>query len=267
MEMSRPIALFLLVLAASLPPTGGQPVPQASVSAEPGPRIQPPPPNYQFPDGRRYVFTVEWHLFTAGTATVVMEHDGANQKVTAIANSQGVVNTLYNVHDNFESHFDPHSFCSLQISKHSEEGPHKRETEIHFEYPRHVSILDEKNLKTGEIKHTENEIPSCVTDVITGFYYLASLPLQTASSYSFIVNDGGKTAEVNARVEGHEHIKVPAGSFQAIRVSGEAITGTLKGKGRIWVWFTDDASRLPVQMRAKLRWGTLLFRLSRVEQL
>jgi hypothetical protein len=59
---------------------------------------------------------------------------------------------------------------------------------------------------------------------------------------------------------------VPAGTFQTVRVKVEAISGALQGKGTIWVWFTDDVNRTPVQMRSKLGWGTLLFRLQTIEK-
>jgi hypothetical protein len=34
----------------------------------------------------------------------------------------------------------------------------------------------------------------------------------------------------------------------------------------VWVWYTDDAAHIPVQMRARLFWGTLTFRLNRIER-
>jgi hypothetical protein len=34
----------------------------------------------------------------------------------------------------------------------------------------------------------------------------------------------------------------------------------------VWVWYTDDAQRIPVQMRARMGWGTLTFRLARVDK-
>jgi hypothetical protein len=236
------------------------------VTIGPSAQILPPPANYRFPDGQAYVYTAEWHLFNAGTATVKLKSTGPEQKVTAIADSAGVANVLYGVHDRFEARFDPKTFCSLGLTKHTEEGPHKRDTQVTFDYPKRKSMLQEKNLKTGENKRVENDIPPCVTDVVTGFYYLASLPLQLGNSYTFPVNDGGKTAEVTARVEGKEKVKIPAGEFQTIRVAAEANSGTLKGRGRIWAWFTDDANHTPVQMRAKLSWGTLLFRLQRIDR-
>ena len=237
----------------------------ATVSAAPASQIIPPPPNYKFPSGQKYVYNVEWHLFTAGTATVRLDSEGQH-RVTATADSTGAVNALYKVHDHFDAQFDPHSFCSVSINKHTEEGPHKRETMVKFDYGLKKSVLEEKNLKTGEQKHEQTDIPGCVTDVITGFYYLASLPLGLGYQNSFPVNGGGKTTVAEAKVEAREQIKVPAGTYQALRVHVEAISGALQGKGSVTVWYSDDANRTPVQMRSKLGWGTLLFRLQRIDR-
>ena len=250
----------LLVVCAS----AQEPPPTASIGAAHA-QITPPPSNYPFPDGRGYVYVAEWHLITAGTGVVKMEAAGNERKVTATAESQGVVNVIFPVHDRFESRFDSRTFCSLSIFKHSEEGSHKRETSIHFDYPRKKSALDEKNLKTGETKHVENDLPGCATDVITGFYYLQSLPLQLGSTYEFPISDG-KTAIVRARVEKREQVRVPAGTFQTVQVTAEAINGPLQSKGKVWVWYSDDANHSPIQMRAKLGWGTLLFRLQTIEK-
>ena len=237
-----------------------------TVSAAPSSAIIPPSPNYRFPDGQTYVYNVEWHLFNAGTARVGLSADGAEQHVVATAVSAGVVNTLYKVNDHFEAFFDPRKFCSLRISKHSEEGSRAKQSELHFDYSQGKSVLDEKNLKTGEQKRVENDIPGCVTDVISGFYYLSSLPLQVGNINTFALNDGGKTTEVTAHVEAREQVKVPVGTFQTVRVKAEAISGGMKGKGTVWAWFTDDANHVPVQMRAKFGWGTLLFRLQQIEK-
>jgi len=254
--------LCCLILAAML--SAQQAPPTASIGPAPV-QIAPPRPNYPFPDGRSYVYSAEWHLITAGTAVVRMEAAGNERKVTASTESSGAVNVIFPVHDRFESRFDPRTFCSLSIFKHSEEGSHKRETSIHFDYARKRSTLDEKNLKTGETKHVENDLAGCATDVITGFYYLQSLPLQPGASYEFPVSDG-KTAIVHASVEKREQIRVPAGTFPTVLVTAEAISGPLQAKGKVWVWYSEDPSHTPVEMRAKLGWGTLLFRLQRIEK-
>jgi Protein of unknown function (DUF3108) len=229
-------------------------------------RIIPPQPTYVFPDSQTYVYVGEWHLITAGTGTVKMETAGKERKVTATAESQGAVNVIFPVRDRFEARFDPRTFCSLSIFKHSEEGSHKRETSIQFDYARKKTVLDERNLKTGETKKVENDLDaSCATDVITGFYYLQSLPLAAGAVYDFPISDG-KTTVVRATVEKREQVKVPAGTFPAVMVTAEATSGSLKSKGKVWVWYSDDASHTPVQMKVKLGWGTLLFRLQKIEK-
>jgi hypothetical protein len=247
----------VLAIAAQTPPT-------ATIGPAPA-QIVPPRPNYPFPDGRGFVYSAEWHMITAGTGVVRMDVASSERKVTASAESSGAVNVIFPVHDHFESHFDPRTFCSLSIFKHSEEGAHRRETSIHFDYARKKSVLDEKSLKTGETKHVESDLPGCTTDLITGFYYLQTLPLQIGARYEFPISDG-KTTVVRANVEKREQLKVPAGTFSTVLVSVEATSGPLQSKGKVWVWYSEDASHVPVQMRVKLGWGTLLFRLQRIEK-
>ena len=259
-------ALFLASPAAEYaqeadsPPTASQ-----EPAAEPVSEIRSPPPGHRFPNGEAWVYQVEWRIFDAGVATLRTEPAGREQRVTASANSTGVVAQLYAVRDRFEAFLDPRTFCSRQITKHTEEGYRRRETSIRFDAARRKSVLEEKNLKSGATKKVENDTPACVTDVVSGIYYLRSLPLEPGETYRFPLNDGGKTVDVNVRVEGREEIQAPAGTFRTLRV-GSAEGSDGKGRGQIWIWYSDDAQRIPVQMRARMLWGTLTFRLERIEQ-
>jgi Protein of unknown function (DUF3108) len=260
------VLLLLLQAATPLLPQSQRSTQQPIATIAPASQIVPPPANYRFPNGQTYVLSVEWHFFNAGVAKVKMEPAGALQKVTAVADSLGTVNLLYGIHDRFEGYFDPRSFCSQRVFKHTEEGSRRRETEVRYDYQHRKSVLTEKNLKTQENKRVENDVSVCVTDVVTGFYYLATQQLIQGRAYTFPINDGGKTTDVRATIGDREQIKVPAGTFGAVKVEAEPIAGPLKGKGKVWVWFTDDANHTPVQMRAKLGWGTLVFKLQRVER-
>jgi len=228
-------------------------------------RIESPAPNYRFPDDKTLVYDAEWRLWNAGTATITMTPEGASRRINGAAISIGFAALLYTVQDRFESHFDSHTFCSEHLYKHTEEGTHKRDTNILYDYRQRKAVLDEKNLKTSEPKHQMEDIPGCVTDVLSGIFYLGSLPLLPNSVYLFPLNDGGKTVDVKATVEGKEQVKTLAGTFNTIRVRTEAESGPVKKRGSIWLWYSDDASRIPVQMRARAFWGTLNVKLNRVE--
>jgi hypothetical protein len=253
----------LAIAQTSAPSRSAQPSTNLIGSAS---YVQAPAPNHRFPEAQTYVYSAEWRLWTAGNGTIRLESDGGTQKVTATANSTGVVALLFAVNDRFEAHFDPRTFCSQGISKHTEEGFHKKDTSIRFDYGQRKALLDERNLKNNEAKHTTQDIPACVMDVVSGIYYMGSLPLQVGASYTFPLNDGNKTVDVRATVEAREQLKTDAGTFNTLRVRTEDASGQMKNRGSAWLWYTDDASHIPVQMRARAFWGTLNFKLARIEK-
>lgn len=269
------IPLFLLlVVCATTAQAPSRPQPPKTAPTSPSPQdtigpqsyIRPVPANYRFPDGQVLHYTVEWRIWNAGVASLRIDSAGPEQKVSATADSTGFVSLLYKVADRFEAYFDRNTFCSTHIFKHSEEGLHKRDTNIRFDQQRKKAILDEKNLRNNETKHVEEDTPGCVTDVISAIFYVASLPLEPGRSYTFPLNDGGKTVDVNAHVEAREDIKTDVGTFHTVRVQPEAESGVLKSKGKVWVWYTDDANHTPVQMRAHMFWGMLTFKLTRMDK-
>lgn len=237
--------------------------PQASIGA--GAHIQPLRPGFDFPR-QTLRYEAEYRFWTAGVASLRVERNGSQEHLSATADSSGVVALLFRVQDRFNSYFDAQTLCSARVTKHTEEGSHWRETTITFDYSRGKSVLEEKNLKTGQSKRVENDIPGCVTDVVSGLLYVASLPLQPDATYSFPLSDGGKTVTIQAHVEGKEQIKTPAGTFQTIRVGPQGDYSALKNRGRVLIWYSDDARHLPVQMQARMLWGTLTVYLTSIDK-
>lgn len=258
-------AAAVIGLAQTRPAADAKPAPSthAVISA---PAIAAPRPNYKFPIGQTYVYAAQWRIFDAGTATLRMEQAGQENRVVATADATGTVALLYHVQDRLESFFDPGTFCSRSIFRHTEEGFRRVETGVSFDYQRGKSVLEHKNLKKKDSKREEHNIAGCVTDMLSAIYYAGSLPLQLGRTFSFPLNDGGESVMVNAHVEGAEQIKTPAGTFNTLRVRPESASGLLKEKGKVWIWYADDASHTPVQMRARMYWGTLTLVLTRVER-
>jgi uncharacterized protein DUF3108 len=243
---------------AASPDSGGP-----SISA---PMVMKPRPEFVFPVGQSYVYGGQWRIFNAGIATLRMEKAGQENRIVASADAAGTVALLYHVQDRLESFFDPTNFCSRNTSRHVEEGFRRVDTNITFDYTHRKAVFDQKNLKKNETKHEEHEIPGCVTDMLSAIYYVASLPLEPGRTFSFPLNDGGESVDVNVHVEAREQIKIPAGTFNTVRIQPEAAKGLVRDKGKLWIWYTDDAAHVPVQMRARMSWGTLTFQLLRVDK-
>ena len=240
---------------------------QQEVVVENASRIAPPTQAYRFPVGTTFYYKAEWRLFSAGIATLKMEQDPSGQhRIKATADAIGFVARLFHVHDTFQSMFDPKTFCSAELSKHTEEGLRRRDSKLQFDYGRRKGVFEEFNPKSGEKKHVENDIPECSTDVLSGVFYAASLPLEPGKSYTFPVNDGGKTVDLETRVEAREQIKTEAGTFNTLRVQPQPNAVLLKNKGHVWIWYSDDADRIPVQIRGRMGWGTITIHLTRIER-
>ena len=259
-------AAFAFALQRGTSASAPVPAPRAEQSVIVAPSITRPRPEYHFPVGQTYVYSAEWRVFNAGIATLRMEQAGQEQRVVATADAASTIALLYHVQDKLESFFDPASFCSHNTSRHLEEGFRRVDTNITFDYRSGKAVFDQKNIKKKESKHEEHEIPGCVTDMLSSIYYVASLPLLPDKTYNFPISDGGPTLTVAVHVEARESIKTPAGTFNTIRVQPETSAAVLRDKGKVWIWYSDDAARVPVQMRARMTWGTLTFSLLRIEK-
>ena len=229
------------------------------------PTLQPPQPGYVFPAKQTLTFTVDWRVFTAGTAVFQLEQQGNLEKITATADTIGAVTMLFPVVDKFQSGLDTKTGCSTGFSKQLLEGRRRVTGDLSFDYSQGKQTLVEKNLVKGTSKTQTASIPACVTDSLSAIFYAASQPLVVGQAVRFPLADSMRTVTVAMKVEAKEEVKTPAGTFQTIRVQPTADEGIVKNRGRIWIWYTDDARHMPVQIRASLFWGTITFHLQSYE--
>lgn len=208
-----------------------------------------------FEPGETLSYDVTWSVFPAGVVSATLRSTGQrsrdNYTVVTTAHSQGFVSLLYNVEDEFRSFFNPRTLCSERISKKITEGRRHKETEIVFDPNRKLAVLDERDLTRPKDppKHAENEAPPCVEDIVTAFYYLRGQDLQVGKTLYLPVNDGSRTYNVTVEVQAREQVQTAIGKRSAIRVEPKVFSGLFKRRGRMLVWFSDDAQRLPLRIR------------------
>ena len=238
----------------------GKPAPPVVI-----PTLPPPEPGYVFPARQTLTFSVDWRVFTAGTAVFHLEQQGSVEKVTATADTVGNVNMIFPVVDSFEAGFDTKTGCSAGFKKQMQEGRRKVSGDLTFNYGTGKQSEVNRNLVKGTTTTQQASIPACVADSLSAIFYVASRPLVVGQQVRFPLADSMRTVTVAMKVEGKEEIKTPAGTFQTIRVQPTADEGIVKNRGNIWIWYTDDARHMPVQIRARLFWGTITFHLQSYE--
>jgi ribosomal protein S17E len=232
---------------------------QAALQVAP---LPPPRAGFSFPQKQTLIYTVDWRVFTAGTATLHFDAAGSNERLSANADTAGAINLLFHVGDRFQSTFDRDKGCTSEFDKQTVEGKRQLTSTLRMDYAQNKSVLDEKNLVTNQSKHVETPIAGCLTDLLTGVFYASSQPMEVGKSFVIPVVDALHTVPVTMKVEGREEIKTTLGTFKTLRVQPMADAGVVKNRGAIWIWYTDDERHLPVQMRARLFWGTITFRLT-----
>ncbi len=229
------------------------------------PPLHAPQFGFSFPTKQTLNYAVDWRVFPAGVVSFHQEGDGNLQRVSVTGETVGAVNLLFRVSDRFESSFNRLTGCSEGFSKQLVEGRRQVDSDLQFDYGRGKAVFTEKNLVSSIRKHQELAIPPCVTDSLSAIFYAASQPMSVGQSFEFPLADAMRTVHVTMKVEGREQIKTPVGTFQTLRVEPTADAGVVKNRGNIWIWYTDDQRHIPVQMRARLFWGTITFHLTGID--
>ena len=253
-------ACVLLAGPAAAQIFGAKPAPQ-----KPIPVLQAPTPGFQYPARQTLTFSVDFRVFTAGTAVFHLEQQGDVQRISATADTVGATNMLFPVVDKFQSGFDTRTGCSTGFNKQISEGRRKIASELSFDYTHGRQAQHERNLVKGTATQKEANIPACVTDSLSAIFYAQSQQMAVGQTFSFPLADSMRTVTVGMKVEGREELKTPAGTFTTLKVEPLADEGIVKNRGHIWIWYTDDARHIPVQIQARLFWGTITFHLQSIE--
>jgi hypothetical protein len=249
--MRAPVALLFCALISA-----------ATAQAPQVGELAPPRASFSFPDRQTLTYSVDWRVFSAGTAVIHFEGDGTHERISATASTSGAINMIFHVDDRFQSTFDRQKGCSSEFDKQTVEGRRQISATLKLDYEQGHAYMDQKNQVNGQTKHEESGLGGCVSDLLTGIFYASSLPIEIGHSFVLPVFDAQHVIPVTMKVEAREEIKTTLGTFKTIRVHPTADAGVVKNRGDIWIWYTDDDRHLPVQMRARLFWGTITFRLT-----
>lgn len=111
----------------------------------------------------------------------------------------------------------------------------------------------------------ETACPYWVQDIISAIYFLRTQELKEGAVIALPITDYGQNYTVEAVIGKREEVKVDAGKFTTIKVETKAFGGKLiKKSGELFLWFSDDARRLPVKARIKLSGTTLNIELKKM---
>ena len=159
---------------------------------------------------------------------------------------------FYRVNDVYESWIDTRTLNSLLFIRQIEEGA--RERAQNFEIMPEKGIYIERTREENKTLRTVAE----PLDEAAFLYFVRTVPLKVGESYDFnryFIPDRNPVRVIVLR---KERITVPAGTFNAIVVKPVIKTkGIFSEKGQAEVWLSDDSTRMLLQVKSKLSFGSL----------
>jgi hypothetical protein len=156
---------------------------------------------------------------------------------------------FYHVNDRLESWLDVRDLVSLRHWQELSEGHQNRE--------RRFEIMPERGIVLEEGKPEAPTVPAPLDDGAF-LYFVRTIPLEVGATYEFNRYFRPDRNPVTIRVLRREHIKVPAGEFDAIVIQPIIKTkGIFSEGGRAEIWLSDDVNRIMLQMKSKLSFGSL----------
>jgi len=221
-----------------------------------------------FPSAETLSYGIEWRLINAGYARLSLTPKKSGWESKLHLESGGLVSKLYKLDYNYSSEMED-QFCTGSTDLNAIERSRHRETKVTYDHVRNKANYVERDLLKNSISKTsEIDIPACVSDVIAGLYKVRTLKLEPGQSTQVQLSDGKKSVSVRLDAQQREQIKTAAGTFNTIRYEAYVFNGVLfSRKAELQVWITDDARRLPVQIRARMSFpiGSITFELQKEE--
>lgn len=225
-----------------------------------------------FPSQETITYSIEWRLIYAGYARFSLEPKMSAGKQDWQSKlhleSGGMVSKLYKLEDNYTVWMED-KFCAASSDFNSMERNRHHQTAVNYDHARgKASYVERDLLKNSIFKTAETEIPACVSDIIGGLYKLRSMKLEPGQSMQLPISDGKKTVSARIEAQQREQLKIKGGTFNTIRYEVFVFNGVLYArKAELFVWLSDDARRLPVQIRARMGFpiGSITFELEKEE--
>lgn len=204
--------------------------------------------------GERMVFSIGYGPIKAGEGILevvgLTEYKGHTcYNIQSKANSNRFFSSIYKVRDKITSYIDVETLYSRYFNKRLREGDYKKNVEIDFD---HIA---------GEARYTNGEtypIASGVQDVLSAFFYVRNLDLEVGKVFHVPAHSSRRTYDLKVIIHGKEKVEVEAGTWNCYVVEpvieGD---GLFKHEGKLTLYITDDAHRIPVLIKTKVPVGSI----------
>jgi uncharacterized protein DUF3108 len=211
-----------------------------------------------FSAGERLAFRITYLHALAGRAWMRVEGEASRLRFVEEAKSQGFFAWLFRfrVDDRSVAEWDSATGCSRGIEKHLREGRLVRDQVVRIDPVAGIATVEDPRAAA-----TRFDVEPCTLDVLSALYVTRVRGVTEGQPVSLAVFDNGKHFRLGVRVVGREtlDLPLPLGRRRTLIVEPQLLEGTglFVKEGRLRIWLTDDAQRIPVRMRSRIPVGAV----------
>ena len=212
---------------------------------------------WPFQIGERLTYDVSFTGITAGQASLEVVNDTVlnnNHQLHIRFNARTTfpVSSIYTINDQVDTWLDSKYLYTKKLTKNIREGNYKNDSYTIIDYDQSIAITNGDTVIIDQF----------LRDPYSLFYFLRTIPLIIDETIDFTAFDGKKITPFQVITKTKETINTMAGTFSCLVVKPFRKGATLlKNKGDMMIWFSDDKIRLPIQIRIKLKYGSMLLKL------
>ncbi len=214
--------------------------------------------NTAFGVGEELYFKIRYEFVTAGKAAFkvlpkIVSCDNGRRcyDIRFYVRSLKSLDWLYRVRNYYRTLVDVDGLFPWYFEQHIREGGYRRDFRAAFDHYRNLVYVGD----------TAYQIPPFVHDVVSAFFYVRTLPLDTmrAGDTLYLQNFyKDRVYDLKVVIRGREIVDVEAGRFRTIVIEPLVQEGGLfKSEGSILIWLSDDERKIPVQVSTKVLIGSI----------
>ena len=212
---------------------------------------------WPFQIGERLIYNVSFTGITAGQASLEVVNDTVVNNYHQLhirfkARTTFPVSSIYTINDQVDTWLDSKYLYTKKLTKNIREGNYKNDSYTIIDYDQSIAITNGDTVIIDQF----------LRDSYSLFYFLRTIPLIIGETIDFTAFDGKIITPFQVITKTKETINTMAGTFPCLVVKPfREGTTLLKNKGDMMIWFSDDKIRLPIQIRIKLKYGSMLLKL------
>ena len=170
-----------------------------------------------------------------------------------------------------DSTVDANNFRILHTIRRDEQKDRIRDGEAQFDYKSNRVVYREIDPNNPERapRTITSPLETATHDLLSAVYFLRRQPLAVGKDFELSVSDSGVIYQIPVKVVAREQLKTVLGKVWTLRVEPEVFGDRrlVPGEGKMIIWFTDDARRLPVRSQIQADIGKIEIKLKQAEGL